>query len=475
LQAAYDFFKNQSEKQVIEGFREPEDRAHLNRNTGTAALDRLDKIAATSRNPSRATEARIIAGLIRKEVEEFRPAPAPVNEEPIIPTEDLLANVQRITEELATEGLSDERRAYLERELDEAGKYAHVMEDKSAEGAIKDFAALHGLEEKVASRIMPTSYYKTHPEAKQYYKMNVSPEDLEDKDDISEAIANNRIYSIDAPSVIRMNYLAFGKDRTPYYKTPFGPLRQYNPSDPKANHDPKYKLQLLAMQADFQQGNMEGAEQIYERLHMKDRGILHKQPFRISKYGKALVETNNEMRKLLSATGVKNKETFEELFKRVRDTYLKMPPKFRYMQIPNVKNPISFEDYYKGIESLHRAMKQAKEWDITRFARGIGTELFGDPDLYEGQYLYKPKVPTGGYFSLGRRTAELAKNVGHAALSYGVFGEPFSTWYRGTPAEVLTDFGKRGLLWGGTKLIPPITRRIAEALGYRKRRRLVDA
>jgi hypothetical protein len=475
LQAAYDFFNGQSEKQVIEGFREPDARAHLNRNTGTAALDRLDSIAATSKNSSRATEARIIAGLIRSEVEEFRPAPPPQNEPSIIPTEELLANVQRITDELATEGLSDERRADLEAQLEQAGKYASIMEDKSAEGSIKDFAALHGLEESTAAKIMPTNYYKTHPEARQNYKMNITPEELEDIEDITDAIQNNRIYSIGHAPGITLNYVKSARDKTPYMKTPFGPLRLYDPADPKANHDPKYKLQLLAMEADIQQGNMEGAEQIYERLHMKDRGILHKQPFRIAKYGKALVETNNEMRKLLSATGVKNKETFEELFKRVRDTYLKMPPKFRNIQIPNVKRPISFEDYYKGIEALHRAMKQAKEWDITRFARGIGTELFGDPDLYEGQYLYEPKVPTGGLFRTGRRVAGLAKDIGHAALSYGVFGEPFSTWYRGTPAEVLKDFGKRGLLWGGTKLIPPITRRIAESLGYRKRRRLVDA
>jgi hypothetical protein len=291
------------------------------------------------------------------------------------------------------------------------------LEDRSPEALISQYAKTRNISEEAAEKAMPSEFYLEHPEAKADYRRAIPPEEYEHVPKIDEMIAsNNRISLINPPkfAVIRDR-----KTGVPYMVTNAGLLKVYNPTDPNASKDPRYKDRLLTMDVDLHQGDWNAARTTYDTLNRKDRGILHMKGYKIRKYGDVLNKQYENMRMLLNSGKLNDAD---EAFYQIRRYYQKMPPKYRRYTYPYSPEGVTFETAYRDMENLHRTVREDADHYWKGFKYGFGKSLTYEPNLHEGKYLYPPRSTRTGYHQM------LGRTLGEMTLA--PFVQPFKKYGR---------------------------------------------
>jgi hypothetical protein len=283
-----------------------------------------------------------------------------------IPTDDIEAaneNIRNINPELAVDS-GTSAREMLEAHATKIGKDVDSND-------VKDY--------------MPSDFYFKHPEMKDKYISNISEDDA---GPVQEG-QNADLLSTEDRNIRR------SQDRIPYVQTPFGPLRAYNPSDPKAKHEESYKDILIRMNALLKIGDKAGAKKLYESLPRTDRGIVLRYEHRVKNAASVLDELYNRM------VGSRKQDERDEILRQAHQHYSNLPAYIKIAQ--PAANEQTVQDRLKRIENIHSSItkdEQPSESWLRWGRRKLGN--FGNviapavgpngEDLYNGRYLFPPTI-----------------------------------------------------------------------------------
>jgi hypothetical protein len=226
-------------------------------------------------------------------------------------------------------------------QLDAMVQRAENMEDLSPKGQILAHAQKHNLTQEDAENSMPRDFYFNHEDNKGKYEDAMSQEEMEQVPLQAGANAN----LIDNENARRDD------DDVPYYRTPFGLLRAYNPDDDKTNHDESYNNLLRRMQDDLQKGKNIEAERIYNLLPREDRGIRLTKDERLKNHTKILKELRDVVKAKAFDTDIPQNE-LDAHYNNAQKHYNEIPQNMRGTLIAG--NNESVNDIFNDINSLYQ-------------------------------------------------------------------------------------------------------------------------
>jgi hypothetical protein len=267
-----------------------------------------------------------------------------------------------------------------------AAQNPHIAQgsDLTARGMMESFAAKHGKEVNDIKDHMPSDFYLQHDEMKGKYKSDLDPDELP----FTQQGATADLFSDDNRNVHR------SREGIPYLHTPFGILKAYDESDPKANNNPKYRNILVRMNAFLRDGQEENARKLYEALPRTDRGIVLNQTERTRNSTEVL---KNLYDRLVSTD---NQDDRNQLLDQAQRHYSNLPAQIKvYHHDRGAQSP---QEHLRQIEHMHEHLthdhqRTSQGWFHRAAASAIGN-LTGmvaprsgpnGEELYRGRYLFQ--------------------------------------------------------------------------------------